>query len=564
MAHTVQDTGEPVTVEFNRPARMRDGVTLCANIYRPAGQGPWPVLLARTPYDKNDMHNDAWCGLDPVQTAQRGFIVAIQDVRGRFASEGKWEPLKLEAQDGYDTVEWVASLAGSNGRVAMYSGSYCGNTQWLAAAMQPPSLRAISPAMTWSEPTDGLLSRGGALELGLALRWALETGVDCVRRLRTHPDEIQRRTIAVTDELDALESSGYWELPANNNPVLHRHRVPSFGGYRTIQSSRAAEWGRVADRYDKVEVPSLHTAGWYDIFVQGTLENYMAMSVAGHEARLVVGPWTHESHSDPIGGRLFGQRGARDGSAVHAQRDWRDLQLDWFRCQLNPVPSAKPVDAPVRIFVMGRNEWRDETAWPLSRATRQRWFLHSDGTLNRGTSEGIAQSRVFTYDPVDPVPTIGGNGVPSGGYSAGPIDQTSIEVRGDVLSFTSEPMTVDLEVTGKVSVVLYAESSAPSTDWVARLCDVHADGRSFNLCDGIIRVVRGANQRQRYEIDLWSTSNVFRQGHRIRVHITSSSFPRWDRNLNTGHQAEARHQIAHQRIFTGTECPSHVSLPVVT
>jgi putative CocE/NonD family hydrolase len=221
-------------------------------------------------------------------------------------------------------------------------------------------------------------------------------------------------------------------------------------------------------------------------------------------------------------------------------------------------------EAPVRIFVMGRNEWRDLSSWPPKPVTIQPWFLHSDRSLSTARPDSADIESRFTYDPANPAPTLGGNGVMSPGYPAGPVDQARLEARDDVLIFTSDPLEHDVEVTGRVRVVLHAHSSARSTDWVARLCDVHPDGRSFNVCDGILRTAERADECARHEIDLWSTSNVFLRGHRIRVHITSSSFPRWDRNLNTGNQRDPRHQVAQQRVHHGRKRPSYIELPIAS
>lgn len=545
-----------VDVRFDVPARMRDGVTLRANVHRPDAPGRWPTLLIRTPYGKDDQRHAAWCGLDPVRTARQGFVVAVQDTRGRFASDGRWEPFAFERRDGYDSVEWAARLPGSNGRVGMFSASYCGNTQWLAAAERPPSLAAIAPALTWSDPMDGLFARGGAVELGLALRWALENGLDDLRRFEPNQERRRWRAEAVMDEWDRLHEDGYWHLPVHEISALHRHAVTDLGGIRAITSPEIAEHSRVSGLRDAVEIPTYHTAGWYDIFLQGTLDNYTAMAAAGHEARLVVGPWTHHAFADPVGQALFGMRADRDLGG------WIDLQLAWFRHHLGDYHVEQP-STPVRIFVMGRNTWRDESAWPPARASVERWFLRGDGTLSVSGPEPGEPDRAFTYDPRDPVTTVGGHGVLSPRYPSGPFDQSDIEARDDVLVYTSEPLRSELEVTGRVRVVLHALSTAPSTDWVARLCDVHPDGRSINLCDGILRVPDGANRLDRHEIDLWSTSNVFQRGHRLRVHVTSSSFPRWDRNLGTGNQHEPQHEVARQRALHTAEHPSFVELPVI-
>ena len=539
-----------IAVDMDVAARMRDGTTLRANVYRPDGDGPWPTLLTRLPYGKDDL--GVLTVLDPVQAARKGFMVVIQDCRGRFASEGEWTPFWFEEQDGPDTVEWAARLPGSNGRVGMYGDSYFGNTQWLAAFGQPPSLAAIAPGLTWSEPMDGLLARGGAVELGLALPWSIETGVNYLQRLR-------RETAPLIDEYDRLAEYGYWQLPVSDQAVLRRHPLADMGLLRAIDDPDFVARCRVAGRYARVTVPTFHTGGWHDVFLQGTLDNYVAMSASGREARLLVGPWTHARFSDPIGEKVFGQRGSRHGVPTHELGDANDLLLAWFRRHLADDHGVELPEPPVRIFVMGSNVWRNESSWPLTRARHESWFLHSDGSLSRsGPSSDEAESQ-FRYDPADPVLTCGGSHLMSPEFPAGPLEQSPVERRSDVLVFTSAPLERELEVTGRVKAVLNAESSAPATDWVVRLCDVHPDGRSFNLCDGILR----AGRDHRYEIDLWSTSNVFLAGHRLRVQVTSSCFPRWDRNLNTGDQSRKDHHVAHQRIHHAASRPSYIELPVI-
>lgn len=552
-----------VRVEFDVPARMRDGVVLRANVYRPAGGGPWPTLLARTPYDKDDTNEISWCGLDPVQAARQGLLVAIQDCRGRFASEGEWNPYRFERADGFDSVEWAARLPGSNGRVGMYSGSYCGNTQWLAAMERPPSLAAISPAMTWSEPLDGLFARGGAVELGLGLFWPLLMGLGDVRRRAEDESEARRRFDAVVRDYDLLGAKGYWELPIQDGGVSRRHGISDPGGIGALETPEVIGWSRVAGSHEAVTVPSFHTAGWYDLFLQGTLDSYQAMARSGSDARLIVGPWTHLSFADPIGERGFGLAAGRDGFPSHHGRSWNELQLAWLRTHLDPACEEELPQAPVRIFVMGRNEWRDESTWPPPRAVTERWFLHQDRSLAPVPPETSGDSAEFVYDPASPVPTLGGHAIMLDGCPAGAVDQARIEGRGDVLVYTSAPLAEDLEVTGRIRVLLRAQSSAPSADWVARLCDVDPEGRSFNLCDGVIRVARDADACRSHVIDLWSTSNVFLRGHRIRVQVTSSCFPRWDRNLGTGDRDCARHVRAHQRVVHDWENPSYIELPVV-
>lgn len=539
---------------------MRDGARLRANVYRPDGDGPWPVLLARTPYGKDVPVAVEW--LDPVQAARRGFLMVIQDTRGRCASEGEWDPFRFEREDGYDTVEWAAKLPGSNGRVGMWGASYAGNSQWLAAIGQPPSLAAISPAVTWSDPLDGLFARGGALELGLVVPWTLQQGFDYLRR--TYRDlDLDRRTAALVDDWDALDARGYLDLPVHDMAVLRRHGVPDLGSIRSLEDPEIASRCRVAGAHSRVQVPSLHIAGWYDIFLQGTLDNYTAMAALGQDSRLLVGPWSHSSFADPVGEQVFGVRASKAGPAVHPHGDINDFQLAWLGSHVDPHRHALASTAPVRIFVMGRNAWREENEWPPARTTYERWFLHADGGLSTEAASGDGDSSSFVFDPTDPVPTLGGNTVLWPGYRAGPMDQARVEARADVMLFTSPVLEDELEVTGRVRLVLRAATSAPSTDWVARLCDVHPDGRSFNVCDGIVRSAAPPHVPSTHEIDLWSTSTVFLRGHRLRVHVTSSSFPRWDRNLNTGDQRAHHHAVAQQRIFHGPPNPTYIDLPVV-
>jgi uncharacterized protein len=552
-----------IEVETDVAVPMRDGTGLRADIYQPREDGPWPTLLTRTPYGKGVPSELCWTGLDPVAAAQAGFLVIVQDVRGRFGSEGGWSPLADEGRDGFDTVQWAAQLPGSSGRVGFFGGSYCGNTQLQAAIERPPALAAVSPLMTWSEPFDGLFARGGAVELGLAVAWPLLTGFDWVSRQEGGEAELMDRAWAIADEWDQLGDRGYWELPVERIGALARHGMPELGGIGALVNPRIAGPSRIAGRYERIAVPSFHSGGWHDVFVQATLDNYVAMAALGHDARLIVGPWSHARFSDPVGDALYGIRSARDGVPVHPHGDWNDYQLAWFRRQLVPGAEVELPEEPVRIFVMGRNEWRDESAWPLARAGEERWFLHRDRSLSTIPPPATAEPSEFLYDPADPVPTVGGQTVMSPAYPAGPIDQAPVEERADVLVFTSATLQADLEVIGRVRIVLHAESTAPSTDWVGRLCDVGPEGRSLNLCDGILRVEQVAPGCSRYELDLWSTANVFLPGHRLRVQITSSCFPRWDRNLNTARQGESRIETARQRIHHSAERPSFVQLPVV-
>lgn len=550
-----------IQIELDVPAEMRDGTVLRADVYRPGGTGPWPVLLARLPYGKQTPM------IDPLAAARRGFMVVVQDTRGRFASDGEWEPWTYEERDGYDTVRWAASLPGSNGSVGMMGGSYFGNTQWMAALSKPPELKAIAPLITWSDPDDGLFSRGGAIELGITGPWSLMQGADTLmRRRRTDPDGLVNSIAGLVRDFDGLASGGYGELPAGRFPAFARHDLPELGYER---SRREPEWARsctVAGRHDEVDLPTFQLGGWYDIFSQGTLDNFTAMRRAGRSATLIMGPWTHTNWQHVVGDVNFGFSAHSDYMGMRGRV--YDMQFDWFHRTIGEGDggAVEPDTGQVLLFVMGINQWREETEWPLSRAVDTDFHLRVDGRLTHEPPSTVEQPEQFRYDPMDPAPTTGGALLMTDDFRPGPLEQTAVEAREDVLIFTTEPLAEDLEVTGRLRAVLFAATDGPSTDWVARLCDVDENGVSRNVADGIVRV-RAATPGEAAEhvVDLWSTSIVFRAGHRIRVQVTSSNFPRWDRNLNTGEPEETATtaRVAHQQVFHDAARPSRIVLPIV-
>ena len=548
------------TLEYDVPVPLRDGTILRADVYRPSGRGPWPVILARGPYDKQSPMTRGL--LEPLVATARGFMVIVQDTRSRFKSEGaEWRPLVDEGKDGADTVAWAASLPDSTGRVAMIGPSYLGNTQWTCAIENPQGLVAISPCITWSDPCDGLLGRGGASELGLNVFWSLLQGIDVlVRRLQGDMATLGPALGRLLADYDALATGVYAELPAGRHPAIQRHRIPSLGLEALATDPSIAKSSTVRGRHHLVQVPSFNTAGWFDLFLQGSLDNYVAAAQT-QPARLIVGPWSHDPQ--PFGNQVQGEVnfGLRANAAlVDLQKSWHELQLDWLEGWLSPE-KPRAAGPKVKIFVMGVNEWRDEEEWPLRRAVDTPMYLGASGKLS-ATPDTDGKSTTYAYDPMNPVPTRGGNVLMSPEYPAGMFDQAQIESRADVVTFTSEPLAADLEVTGRVRACLHASTDGPSTDWVVRLCDVDEAGISRNVCDGILRAATVAGAATDLEIDLWSTSIVFRAGHRLRVQVTSSCFPRWDRNLNTGEPAETATtaRVAQQTIHHG---PSRIVLPVV-
>jgi putative CocE/NonD family hydrolase len=563
-----------VTVDFDVEAPMRDGVRLRANVYRPT-EGRWPVLLTRLPYGKDVSMGNV--GLDPVQTARRGYVVVVQDTRGRFASEGEWRPFETEAEDGFDSVAWAAGLPSSDGQVGMFGVSYFGFTQWAAAVQQPPALKAMVPRITWSSAINGFGFRGGALELGTQALWGLQMGFDhYARQHRGDLSALGAAFYGLAREVDLLASVGYAALPLaefeplRRNPVLPRF----FEQVRRPLDVDFLDPATIAGKHARVQVPSFNVGGWYDIFLADTIDNFQAMRQLGRPTKLLIGPWTHLESRMPVGELNFGFASA--AGMINLQYDMDRLQVRWFDHWLKGLDTGIMAEPPIKLFVMGTNVWRDEQEWPLARAVPTAYYLRTGGQLSTQTPGAEAPDR-YTYDPREPVPTHGGALLMAPEFLTGPRDQRSIEARADVLTYSTPALERDVEVTGPIRVQLWASSSAPDTDFVARLVDVYPDGRAYNLTDGILRaryrrgvdaeVLLEPNTPERYDIDLWATSNVFRAGHRIRLQVTSSNFPRWDRNPNTGHAFGTDTlddvRVAQQTILHDADHPSHVVLPIV-
>ena len=560
------DTGKyEVTVQRNVAAKMRDGATLRADIYRPKAEGKFPVLLVRTPYDKTGTINFG------LRAAARGYVVIAQDVRGRFTSEGEWYPFKNESLDGYDTVEWAATLPYSNGKVGMFGGSYVGATQYLAAISKPPHLAGICPTVTASNYHDGWTYQGGAFEQWFNESWSTGLAMDTMRR-----------------RVETNNSALAWTkiLPLRGYPVLEGPETEGVAPYFTdwlAHPSFDDYWKRwsIEDHYADIQVPVFGVGAWYDIFLGGTLRNYVRLKKeAGTEAarngqRLAVTVGGHAGGGRKIGAVDFGEK---------LPADDEDVMLRWYDWLLKGEANGVEKEKPVRIFVMGKNEWRDEDDWPLARAKSTRYYLHSGGSANSLSGNGAlnptapAEEKTdqYVYDPSDAVPTIGGplccGPLPTG---IGPEDQRPAEARNDVLVYTTAAFSKDTEVTGPVSLDLYVSSSAVDTDFTGKLVDVWPNGFAQNLTEGILRL-RYRNSQEKPElanpgetyhitVDLWATGNVFLAGHKLRLEVSSSNFPRFDRNLNTGEeQARATRMVkATNVIYHDRAHPSAMVLPVV-
>jgi putative CocE/NonD family hydrolase len=571
-----------ITVEKSVQVPMRDGVALATDVYRPA-EGRHPVLLQRTPYDKTNSPSG-----DVFKAVGAGYAVVVQDTRGRFGSDGDFDPFFREAEDGADTIAWAAEQPWSDGNVGMMGASYFGATQWLAAAQQPPALKAIAPYITASDYYEGWTYQGGAFQLGFILHWSLlMLGLGEVGR-RLGKGEATPAQFGTSVEAVDANADLYWTTPITAIEALEGV-APYY--FDWIAHDRDSEyWKSIAprERYDAVTVPSLNMGGWYDLFLLGTLENYVGMrakggSDAARNARLIIGPWAH----GPNAGQ-FTQRGYGLMSGTVAS-DLIGTQLKWFDHHLKGGEVTWDAGKPVRLFIMGADVWRDEADWPLPDTRYTPYYLHSEGGANTAYGDGTLSTEPpstdeppdnYLYDPRNPVPTVGGQTFLPGlllGANAGPMDQLEVEARSDVLVYSTPPLARDTEVTGRIELVLYAESSARDTDFTGKLVDVHPDGRAEILTDGILRA-RYRNGTQEAEllepgevyelhVDLWATANVFKAGHQIRLEVSSSNFPRFDRNTNTGgtvwQETEADFVPALNRIHHDAAHPSHVVLPLI-
>jgi len=563
-----QSTAFAIHVDPGVRVIMRDGVALVANVYRPAHPGKFSVLLVRTPYDRASEENT--CRV----AAQHDYICITQDVRGRYASEGKWYPFKNESNDGYDTVEWAAALPESNGKVAMFGESYVGATQWLAAIAHPPHLIAIQPSLTASDYHNGWVYQGGALELWFDQSWTSILTLDTLQRAAVRDSSIAQWT-----EL----------LPESAFPVLELSSPSKLASYYFDWLAHPAYdnyWKRwsIEEHYSEMPIAAHHVAGWYDVFLRGTLRNYIGMKArastlwARDHQELTIGPWIHDGPMNGKAGDVdFGHEAAFD-------RD-REI-LSWYDAILKNAPAAQR-HKPVKIFVMGINRWREEDKWPLPRTVYTRYYLHSAGHANSSSGDGILDTGVpdrehpdsFIYDPAHPVPTRGGGlccvhdsvmQQPSGAF-----DQRETERRDDVLIYTTSVFEKNLEVTGPIGADIYMSSSAPDTDITAKLVDVWPNGFAQNLADNIQRLrYRNSSEHAeslqpehiyRVQFEVGATSNVFLAGHRLRLEISSSNFPHFDRNLNTIESPErgSKFVSVHNYIYHDAQHSSAIMLPVI-
>jgi putative CocE/NonD family hydrolase len=607
---------EMVDVVLRRGVRvpMRDGVELVADLYLPADDAtPRPALLQRTPYDRTDSEMTVVAqGIEPAEAVARGFAVVVQDVRGRYASAGEFAPFEQEGDDGEDTLAWIAAQPWSDGRVVMYGGSYVGATQLLAAVRAPAALRGVMPTMTGDDYHDGWTYRGGALAHGMLVRWLLSAlapeALDRLRRLDP------ARAAALAGAFDALADDQ--RAAEQLTPAAFVERLapltPYLRGWQ--ERSRRDAWWRsvsVRERAAAVTVPGLHVAGWWDVFLPGTVANFTrlrehaATPQARAGQRLVVGPWTHSAQVEAVGELLLGRR------AALASLDTTALQLDFAAAALR---GEEPPGPPVRLWTLGAG-WREEQAWPPERMREERWLLggadpagpraggdpldggtlapagaERDGSrhaprerpLDGGTFAPAGGERdggrlapderdrsVFVHDPADLVPTVAGATMQPGGalcLVSGPRDRRAVQRRADVLTFTSAPLPEAVELTGPLRAVLWVVTDAPEADVVTTLSLVERDGRALHLSDGIVRLSHRdgpdappapaprAGEPVRVEVALDPLSVLLAPGTRLRVEVAGSCWPRFAPHPSV--KQPTRVELLHTPAY-----PSHLVLP---
>ena len=486
-----------IRVENRVPIPMRDGVNLYADIYRPVQDGRYPVILSRTPYSteavptferrrRQESKEPLELLIDvPVYFASRGYVFVYQDVRGRFESDGKWEPFRNDIEDGYDTIEWVARQAWSNGKVGMQGGSYLGHVQWRAAMAMPPHLVTIFPNVASTSLYHNWVTLNGVWRLSFNLAWG--SGQESRVQQNMEPHSLEGVPVGISYD------RALWHLPLVDMPeLLGRH--PSFWRDWVGHPDYDEYWKTLnaEEVFDKIGIPVHTFGGWFDIFSAGTLNGYAGMSRRGKTAdsrdksHMIIGPWGH-GPTRKFGDLDFGEDAFVDRLAV---------ELHWFDYWLKGLNNGAAQERPVKLFTMGRNVWREENEYPLARTQyRNMYFggegkansLRGDGRLSWDTPPAGTPTDRFTYDPNAPVPSIGGNQCCGTPTLTGPRDQRPVESRNDVLVYTSDFLEHEIDVTGPVKVVLYAASDAPDTDFFAKLVDVYPDERAFNVAEGAVR-----------------------------------------------------------------------------
>lgn len=561
-------------IEKNIMVSMPDGVHLATDIYRPETEEALPVLINRTPYDK-DREGTSF----EVQAyINAGYAVAIQDVRGRYHSEGDFIPYDNETEDALCFYNWIREQPWCNGKFGTFGASYNGATQWLPARRSPEGLCAMVTTVTFDNMFNNCTYQGGAKILN-DLRWVVQDII---------PDRVRRAQEAGLESMDIdlpSPDTAFDELPMATHPTILKYGefYPEWLQHNTQDEF----WQKKSpcSGYEGVLAPALNVGGWYDILVPGTLNNFTEMQKRGgsedsrKNPRLIMGPWSHMNFTGKYPELDYGEQASAAFFPLH------QLHIDWYNHWLKDMPLTDNLEKPVKIFVMGANEWRDEEAWPLPDTHYKEFYLHSEGHANTLNGDGSLSitlpntepSDSYTFDPQYPVPTVGGQIILPPPNFAGPRDQRQVEQRDDVLVYDSPVIEQPLEVTGNISAKLFVSSDCVDTDFTAKLVDVFPDGRAFNLCDGILRTryrdsitettLMESGQIYELTIQMGATSNVFLPGHKIRLEVASCNFPKYNRNSNTGgsicFESLKDYRPAHNTIYHDEQHPSQLILPVI-
>jgi len=572
LAGSTQGQNYKLCVNKGVPGVMRDGITLFADVYRPDAPGKFPAVLIRTPYNKDSYGEYSSF---PLKAVKKGYVVIVQDVRGRYSSEGKFRPYMQESQDGYDSVEWASALPYVDGKVGMYGCSYLGAVQWLAAIADPPHLAAIFPQCTFANARH-FFYFGGTFDLSW-IGWLYDRLPDIQRHRGMNIGPSSEKKHFAQWEKNKWKWLSY--VPLIKLPILEGYCPYYYEWLAHPDDSPFWSFADIEMGHKNVSVPAYNLTGWYDdgYGQPGAVLNYLGMKANGktEKARkgqkLIIGPWTHCNWESAKAGCLdFGPE---------ATIDVDSLALRWFDFWLKDRDDGIMKEPPVKLFVMGDNEWRDEHDWPLARTEYTAFYLRSNGKANSHWGDGTLSlqspveehSDCYIYDPLNPVTDYFFT-------EAGARDLRAIEVRNDVLVYTSDHLTEDCEITGPITAEIFASSSAKDTDFIVKVSDVHPDGYSQNITPPLSGVIRARYRDSESEpslldpgriyqftIELMYTSHVFKMGHRIRVFITSSYFPHIDRNPNTGRPfGKGKEWLrATQTIFHDPKHPSKILLPVI-
>jgi uncharacterized protein len=551
-----------VVLDLGVKQKVRDGTNLSSDIFRPDSKGKFPVILTRTPYRTADGFQERQ-NEEAMFFARRGYVYIIQDCRGKNDSEGVYRPFQDDdARDGCDTLAWAREQGWSNGFLGTVGASYAAWNQWCAATLRPPGLLAMCCTVSLPDPVLDVPYQNGAFKLWMAEWMAMIEG--------------RRNTTTTLYDADKL----LWHLPLRTMSAEFGRKDSRIWTEWMEHPSADDYWKKAfyQDKLNRIDVPVLHISGWYDDDNIGTHDNFVGMTKppqtksVGKCQKLIIGPWQHRVNV----GRRLGEVDFGEDSVI----DMFGLKLRWFDHWLKGVDNGIDKEPPVEIFTMGRNAWQKGKSWPLINTTLTRFYLHSHGKANTSRGDGQLSTKRpassepddgYSYDPLDPVPNI----ADEESYAEGPYDQRPVEQRKDVLVYSTPPLKEDVEVTGRVSVELFASTSARDTDFWAQLTDVRPDGYSLHLTEGIIRgrysrsletaKLLKPGQTTDFTIDLWLTSNLFKKGHCIRLDVSSSSFPKYDRNPNTGHDfgVDSKTQVAKQHVFHDAKNPSCVVLPII-